>query len=96
MSILFPLIAPPLSSTVYMCPPMFSFVPNANWDDAATVLPAVAFVPDAVLPVVFPQHFAHEQYAVILKFCTFELFVTVALVKHLLLKLLFFVLVQFY
>ena len=45
---------------------MFSFVPNAKLDGAATVLPAVAYVPDAVLPFVFPQHFAHEQYAVIL------------------------------
>ena len=49
-----------------MCPPIFSFVPNANFAGAATVTPAVAFAPDAVLPVDFPQHFAHEQYAVIL------------------------------
>ena len=48
---------------------MFNFVPNANFPDAATVLPAVALVPIAVLPVAFPQHFAHEQYAVILYTC---------------------------
>ena len=49
-----------------MCPPIFNFVPNANLLDAATVLPGVAFVPEAVLPEVFPQHLLHEQYAVIL------------------------------
>ena len=66
MSILLPFIAPPLSSTVYICPPIFNFVPNAKFAGAATVLPAVAVVPDAVLPVDFPQHLEHEQYAVIL------------------------------
>ena len=66
MSILLPFTAPPLSSTVYTCPPMFNFVPNANFEDAATVLPGVAFVPEAVLPVDFPQHLLHGQYAVIL------------------------------
>ena len=69
MSILFPLIAPPLSSTVYTWPLIFNFVPNANFPDAAIVLPAVAFVPIAVLPVALPQHFAHGQYAVILYTC---------------------------
>ena len=49
-----------------MCPPIFNFVPKANFPEAATVLPAVALVPDAVLPVDLPQHFEHEQYAVIL------------------------------
>ena len=63
---MFPLIAPPLSSTVYTCPPIFNFVPNANLLDAATVLPAVAVVPDAVLPFVLPQHLLQGQYAVIL------------------------------
>ena len=48
---------------------MFNLVPNPNWADAATVLPAVAFVPIAVLPVALPQHFAHGQYAVILYIC---------------------------
>ena len=47
-----------------MCPPIFSFVPNANLAGAATVLPGVAIVPEAVLPVAEPQHLAHEQYAV--------------------------------
>ena len=45
---------------------IINFVPNANWPDAATVCPAVACVPEAVLPVFLPQHFAHEQYAVTL------------------------------
>ena len=49
-----------------MLPPIFNFVPNANFAGAATVLPAVACVPDAVLPVALPQHLLHEQYAVIL------------------------------
>ena len=49
-----------------MWPFIFNFVPNANFDDAAIVLPAVAFVPAAVIPFVLPQHFAQEQYAVIL------------------------------
>ena len=65
-SILFPWIAPPLSSTVYVYPPISNCVPNENWLDVATVLPAVAFVPDAVIPFVLPQHFAQEQYAVTL------------------------------
>ena len=66
MSILFPFIAPPLSSTTYSLPFITNFVPYANCADAATVRPAVALVPDAVYPVVFPQHLAHEQYAVTL------------------------------
>ena len=66
ISILFPVIAPPLSSTTYSFPFIINFVPNANWLDAATVRPAVAFVPEAVIPVFFPQHLAQEQYAVIL------------------------------
>ena len=37
------------------------FVPNANELGAATVLFAVAIVPDAVIPFVFPQHLIHEQ-----------------------------------
>ena len=45
---------------------MFNFVPKANFEEAATVLPAVAFVPDAVLPFVLPQHLLQGQYAVIL------------------------------
>jgi len=40
----------------------FNFVPKGNLEvSAAIVLPAVALVPDAVIPVVFPQHAAHEQ-----------------------------------
>ena len=49
-----------------MYPPISNCVPNENWLDVATVLPAVAFVPDAVIPFVLPQHFAQEQYAVTL------------------------------
>ena len=63
---MFPVTAPPLSSTTYSLPFIINFVPNANCEDAATVRPAVAFVPDAVYPVAFPQHLAHEQYAVTL------------------------------
>ena len=66
ISILFPWIAPPLSSTVYSFPFIFNFVPKANCPEAATVCPATACVPEAVLPVTFPQHLAHEQYAVTL------------------------------
>ena len=66
MSILFPCIAPPLSSTVYTCPLINNLVPNAYCLDAAIVLPAVALVPDAVIPVSTSQHLAHGQYAVIL------------------------------
>ena len=44
---------------------MFNFVPKANFEEAATVLPAVAFVPDAVIPDVLPQHLLQGQYAVI-------------------------------
>ena len=66
ISILFPFIAPPLSSTVYTLPFISSFVPNEYWLEAATVRPAVALVPDAVIPVCFPQHLEHGQYAVIL------------------------------
>ena len=66
MSILFPFIAPPLSSTTYTLSPIFNLVPNAKFDGAAIVRPAVAFLPDAVIPVDFPQHFEHAQYAVTL------------------------------
>ena len=45
---------------------MSNFVPNAKFAGAATVRPAVALVPDAVIPFVFPQHCAHAQYAVTL------------------------------
>ena len=67
MSILSPFTAPPLSSTVYSLPFISNFVPYENCPDAATVRPAVAFVPDDVYPDAWPpQHFAHEQYAVTL------------------------------
>lgn len=66
MSILFPVIAPPLSSTVYVWPFITICVPNANVLGAATVRFAVARVPDAVIPFVFPQHEAQAQYAVTL------------------------------
>ena len=45
---------------------MFNFVPKANFDEAATVIPAVALAPEAVIPLVLPQHFVQGQYAVIL------------------------------
>ena len=60
-----------------MYPPISNFVPNANCDDVAIVLPAVAFVPDAVIPLVFPQHLAHEQYAVTLNIFVSPTFVPV-------------------
>jgi len=66
MSILLPWIAPPLSSTVYVWPFITTLVPNANVLGAAIVRFAVAFVPDAVIPFVFPQHLTHAQYAVTL------------------------------
>ena len=61
MSILFPCIAPPLSSTVYVIPLITTFVPKANVEGAAIVWFAVAFAPDAVIPFVFPQHCIQEQ-----------------------------------
>jgi len=65
-SILFPCIAPPLSSTVYVIPFITTCVPNANVFGAAIVLLAVAWVPDAVIPSVFPQQITQGQYAVTL------------------------------
>ena len=66
MSIRFPCIAPPLSSTVYVSPFITTFVPKLNVLGAAIVWFAVALAPDAVIPVDHPQHLAHEQYAVTL------------------------------
>ena len=55
-------MAPPLSSTTYVFPLIFNLVPNAKLEGAATVLPAVALVPDAVYPFACaPQHFVHAQ-----------------------------------
>ena len=45
-------------------------VPNLQPFPAATVYHADAFAPDAVIPLVFPQHFAQEQYADVLKVLT--------------------------
>ena len=66
-------IAPPLSCTINHPPFGLSFkagiyiiVPILYPFPAATVYHSVAFAPDAVIPFVFPQHFAHEQYADVL------------------------------
>ena len=48
-----------------------SFVPKEYFDEVATVLPAVALVPEAVRPVApFPQQRGQEQYAVTLQMTT--------------------------